>query len=146
MMRSVKSCQLYLKTVRFLYIVLFVYTAVSKLINIEQFQFRLERFPFISTHAVWITWGIPILEILIAALFLFPKYTILALYSSLSLMSVFTIYILSVLKFGDSIPCSCGGVVSAMGWKEHIFFNGVFIAFSLIGILIIQNQKKTTNK
>lgn len=142
MNRSIKSYQLYLKIVSFLYILLFVYTATSKLLNIELFQLRLERFPFISTYAIWIAWGVPFLEIMIAGLFLFPKFILTALYASFSLMSIFTAYIILVLKFSDSVPCSCGGVISALDWKEHLIFNYAFIAIAIIGILLIEKNKK----
>jgi hypothetical protein len=103
---------------------------------------RLARFPFISTYAIWIAWGVPFLEIVIAGLFLFPKYILTALYASFSLMSIFTTYIILVLKFSDSIPCSCGGVISKLGWKEHLIFNLAFIAFALLGILLVKKNKK----
>ncbi len=137
-----KINQIILKTISILYIILFVYTASSKLINIDQFYYQIEEFPFISRLGIWITWGIPIIEILIAGLFLFPKYVLTALYASFSLMSLFTVYIFIVLIFGDNIPCSCGGVISTMGWREHILFNCVFILFSLIGILLIKFRNK----
>lgn len=140
--RSVKSVQLYLKIVGFLYILLFAYTASSKLIHIEQFQLRVEKMPFISEYPIWIAWGVPTIEILIVGLFLFPKYTLTALYTGLSLMSIFTIYIISVLRLSDAIPCSCGGVISAMSWKEHIFFNCAFIALALIGILLLKTHNE----
>ena len=142
MNRSIKSYQLYLKIISFLYILLFVYAATSKLLNMELFQLRLARFPFISTYAIWIAWGIPFLEIVIAGLFLFPKFILTALYASFSLMSIFTAYIILVLKFSDSIPCSCGGVISALDWKEHLIFNYAFIAIAIIGILLIKKNKK----
>ena len=126
----------------YLYVVMFVYTATSKLLNIELFQLRLARFPFISTYAVWIAWGVPAIEILIAGLFLFPKYTLTALYASLSLLTIRTTYIILVLNFSDSIPCSCGGVISKLGWNEHLIFNIAFIALALLGILMSGYQKK----
>lgn len=142
MNRSFSFTQKYLKFVSFLYIILFVYTATSKLIHIEQFHVRVAKMPFISEYSSLIAWSVPAIEILIAGLFLFPKYILSALYSSFSLMSIFTVYIIIVLRYSDSIPCSCGGVISTMSWKEHISFNCGFIALSLIGILLIQKNKK----
>ena len=142
MYRSKALYQIAPKIASILYIILFVYAATSKFIDFDQFKMRLERFPFISSHAIWIAWGVPVIEILIAGLFLFPKFILTALYASFSLMTIFTAYIILVLKFSDLIPCSCGGVISAMGWKEHIIFNCAFIALALIGILLIEKNKK----
>lgn len=118
-----------------LYIVLFVYTAVSKLMHLEVFELRLERMPYISPFAQVISWGVPFLELVVVGLLLFNKYRRIGLYASLILMFVFTGYIITVLQFSDSIPCSCGGVISALGWKDHILLNSTFMLLALFGII-----------
>jgi len=120
--------------------ILFVYTAVSKLNHLDLFQWRLERMPYISSYASFISWGVPFLELVIAGLLWFPRYRILALYASFFLLGIFTGYIALVLKYSDSIPCSCGGVISALGWKDHILLNITFMVFALLGILWSKKQ------
>ncbi|MEC7263644.1 MAG: MauE/DoxX family redox-associated membrane protein [Bacteroidota bacterium] len=115
--------------------VLFVYTATGKLMHLDTFQTRLERMPFISGYAYLISWSVPFLELVIVGLLWFQKYRKVALYGSLILLGVFTTYILVVLNYSDSIPCSCGGVISALGWKEHILLNSSFMVLALLGIL-----------
>lgn len=123
-----------------LYILLFVYTASSKLMHLGVFRLRLERMPFIGSYAQWISWGIPFLELVIAGLLLFNGYRLIGLYASLILMSLFTGYIIMVLQFSDSIPCSCGGIVSALGWKDHILLNISFMVLAFLGILWSKKQ------
>jgi uncharacterized membrane protein YphA (DoxX/SURF4 family) len=65
------------------------------------------------------------------------------LYSSFMLLLVFTVYITSVVKFSDSIPCSCGGVLSSLGWTDHILFNVGFMTLAILGIVF---HKKLTIK
>lgn len=120
--------------------ILFVYTAVSKLIHLDLFQWRLELMPYISPYASLISWGVPFLELVIAGLLWFPRYRLLALYSSLVLLGVFTSYIIVVLKYSDSIPCSCGGVISTLGWTDHILFNITFMFMALLGIICNNKQ------
>ncbi|MER3374563.1 MAG: MauE/DoxX family redox-associated membrane protein [Allomuricauda sp.] len=120
--------------------ILFVYTAVSKLNHLDLFQWRLERMPYISSYASLISWGVPFLELVIAGLLWFPRYRIMALYASFFLLGCFTLYITLVLKFSDSIPCSCGGVISALGWRDHILLNISFMFFALLGILWSKKQ------
>lgn len=122
--------------------IIFVYTAVSKLVHLDLFQWRLERMPYIASYASLISWGVPFLELVIAGLLWFPKYRKTALYASLVLLALFTIYIIIVLKYSDSIPCSCGGVISALGWKDHIILNISFMVLSLMGILWSKKQYK----
>ena len=120
--------------------ILFVYTAVSKLVHLDIFRLRLEKMPYISSYASLISWGVPFLELVIAGLLWFPKYRTIALYASFILLGLFTIYIIIVLKYSDSIPCSCGGVISALGWGDHILLNISFMVFSLLGILWSKKQ------
>ena len=114
---------------------LFVYTAASKLIHLDTFQIRLEQMPYISGYSNLISWGVPFLELVIAGLLWFPKYRTMAFITSFILLGLFTTYIIIVLKFSDSIPCSCGGIISAFGWRDHILFNTAFMLMSLLGII-----------
>ncbi|SDQ89624.1 MauE/DoxX family redox-associated membrane protein [Flagellimonas zhangzhouensis] len=129
---------------------LFVYTAASKLIHLDTFQTRLERMPYVSSYATLISWSVPFLELVISGLLWFPKYRLLALYSSLVLLGVFTSYIIIILTYSDSVPCTCGGIISTLGWRDHILFNTAFMLMSLLGIIWsnkhynIQAHQKTT--
>ncbi|WP_149304214.1 MauE/DoxX family redox-associated membrane protein [Pareuzebyella sediminis] len=120
--------------------ILFVYTAVSKLVHLDLFQWRLERMPYISPYASLISWVVPFLELVIAGILWFPKYQTMAFYASFILLGLFTTYIIIVLKYSDSIPCSCGGVISALGWKHHILLNITFMVLALLGILWTKKQ------
>ena len=114
---------------------LFVYTAVSKLIELDTFQWRMERMPYIAPYASFLSWAVPFLELIIAGLLWLPRYQIMALYASFVLLGCFTLYIVLVLKFSDSVPCSCGGAISALGWTDHILLNVSFMVLALLGIL-----------
>lgn len=122
--------------VAILYILLFVYTASSKLMHLGVFQLRLERMPYIAPYAQWISWGIPFLELVIVGLLLFNGYRRIGLFASLILLGLFTTYITIVLKYSGSIPCSCGGIISALGWKDHILLNTTFMVLAVLGIIL----------
>lgn len=132
--------QILLKCINCLFIILFIYAATSKLLTFENFKIQLEKSPFISNYAGWLAWCIPISEYLISGLFLFPKYIRPAYYGSLILMSLFTSYIFFVLNFSASKPCSCGGIIAKLGWKEHLVFNLIFIVLSFIGLWLIHKH------
>lgn len=126
-----------------LFIVLFVYTATSKLLTINAFYEQLTRFPVLKSFPIVVAWGIPIVELVIALMFLFPKMVLRAFYSSLTLMTLFTVYIVWVLKFSNSTPCSCGGVISRLGWTDHIIFNCGFILLAFLGIVLLEKGNRT---
>lgn len=123
-----------------LYILLFVYVAVSKLIDFENFQVQLGQSPLLSAFAGWVSFGVPLFELLISGLLIFSKTRRIALYSAFVLMTMFTTYIFIILNFSDFVPCSCGGVLEKLGWIEHLLFNIVFILIALVGILMTYQE------
>jgi hypothetical protein len=60
---------------------------------------------------------------------------------SCGLMTLFTIYIAIILVVNNHIPCSCGGIIQSMSWKQHLLFNVACIILSVIGI-----RSSTTKK
>lgn len=122
------------------FILLFVYTGISKLIDIQNFEMVLATSPILKKFYLPIAWGIPISELIIAILLFFQKTRKLGLLFSLVFMVGFTSYIFYMIYFTPDLPCSCGGVLSQMTWKQHLIFNLFFTILALIGLLI--NYKK----
>ncbi|MBW4361046.1 DoxX family protein [Flavobacterium taihuense] len=124
----------------YLYILLFTYAAVSKLLDFENFQVQLGQSPLLSAFAGFLSRFVPILELLIVVMLLFPRFRLTALFASFNLMLMFTSYIYIILHFSSFIPCSCGGILEKMGWNEHLIFNIIFILLAIVGILILRNS------
>jgi uncharacterized membrane protein YphA (DoxX/SURF4 family) len=132
-----------------LYILLFVYAAVSKLLDFQNFQAQLGQSPLLSAFTGIVSWVVPIAELFIALLLIFPKYRLAGLFSAFSLMVLFTTYIIIILNFSSFIPCSCGGILEKLGWTEHLIFNIGFILLAVIGTLLLstfQNDKTSHNQ
>lgn len=119
-----------------LYILLFVYAAANKLLDQEKFLVQLGQSPVLASHAEWITWAIPAIEIIIAILLCFEATNIGALYAAQGLMVIFTAYILVIMNFTEYIPCSCGGILEKMGWGQHLIFNICFVILGTVAILV----------
>jgi uncharacterized membrane protein YphA (DoxX/SURF4 family) len=137
---NTKIQKLFLETVCLLYVLLFVYAAVNKLLDFENFQVQLGQSPLLSAFAGWISWLVPTTELIIAVLFLFPKWRVIALFAACSLMMMFTTYIFIILNYSSFVPCSCGGILEKMGWTEHLIFNGCFVVLAVLGLLIQRDQ------
>lgn len=118
-----------------LYVLLFVYAAVSKLLDFERFQVQLAQSPLLSAFASWVSWLVISIELLIVVLLIFPKTRIVALFGALSLMTMFTAYIFIILHYSSFVPCSCGGILEKMTWNAHLVFNIVFMFLALIAIV-----------
>src|SRR5258706_1617882 len=92
-----------------LFILLFIYTAVSKLADQTAFRLALHRSPIIAAYAGLVAWALPAVEIIIASLLFIPSARIYGLYASFIIMIVFTTYIGATIFFDPNLPCSCGG-------------------------------------
>lgn len=119
---------------RFLLIVLFVYTATSKLIAHQQFQGVLSKSPWLNSVAPVISYLLPVTELVIAVLLVIPVTVYTGLYMALFLLIFLTIYLLLMVAFAPTLPCACGGVIGSLGWKSHIFFNLFFTCITIIAI------------
>lgn len=125
------------------FVLLFVYAAVSKLLDFNNFQNQLGQSPLLSAYAVWVAWAIPLSEILIAVALVVPQWRWFGLHAFFTMMFMFTAYIVIILNFSDFIPCSCGGVLEKLGWTEHLIFNIIFILLSGIAIFLVSNLEPT---
>lgn len=125
-----------------LLIVLFVYAASSKLFDYTQFNTQFGHSPLIAPYAGIITWAVPAIELTIVAMLTVKHTRIPGLYASFILLLIFTLYIAERLLSGKNLPCSCGGVISALSWKQHLVFNLFFMALSIMGIALSGKQEQ----
>jgi hypothetical protein len=124
-----------LNSVCFLYILLFVYAALNKLLDFQNFQIQLAQSPLISAFAAAVSYTVPTIEILIALMLCFERTRKIALYSGFCLMVMFTAYIIIMINFSPFVPCSCGGILEKMSWNEHLIFNIAFVSLGFFGLL-----------
>jgi hypothetical protein len=122
-------------------ILLFSYTAFTKLLSVESFQNTLERAPLIAGGADVVAWAVPLSELAIVLLLFFQFSRLWGLYASLALLTIFTVYLLYMIRFSPSLPCKCGGVISSMSWKQHVIFNLAFIGMTITGIWRVRSGK-----
>jgi putative oxidoreductase len=119
---------------------LFTYTAISKLADYERFVRVLNESPLIHKGAGTIGWLLPATELIVVLLLFFERTKMMGLYASLLLLVVFTLYLLYMVLFEADLPCSCGGVLSKMSWRQHIWFNLFFIAVNVLGLFAMRKQ------
>lgn len=119
-----------------LLILLFVYTALSKLDGLSQFRAVLLQSPLLSNRSQFFSLAIPVTELFVAFLLFFPRTRLWGFYGAFALMLLFTLYITYMLNFTPHLPCSCGGVLKQLTWKQHLIFNIVFTFLSLAGVFL----------
>ena len=129
--------------ISYLFILLFVYAAVSKFLDYDNFQVQLGQSPLLSAYAGFVVWMIPLLELVIAVLLAVKQFRVIGLYASLGLMVLFSSYIYLILNYSSYVPCSCGGILEKMNWHEHLYFNLFFTLLSLFALFLLQNTKRS---
>lgn len=120
---------------------IFIYAATSKFFNFSLFVAQLHTHPYLKSFAGIIAWIVPATELLISLLLLLPTTRKGGLYGSAALLIVFTVYLCLMLLSGKPLPCSCGGFISLLNWRQHVVFNLVLILFAIIGIHLYGNKK-----
>lgn len=123
------------------YILLFVYAATTKLLDYENFQVQLGQSPLVSTFAGWLSWLVPLTELVLAGMLAFARTRNIALYGSYILMVMFSAYIFIMLNYASYVPCSCGGVLEKMTWTAHLFFNLGFVLLGAAALLLIHQKE-----
>jgi len=134
-----------LDTIIFLFVVLFIYAAASKLMDYELFKAQIGRSPLIMHYVDVIAVTVPALEIIISLMLLTPRLQLIALYASCTLMFMFTAYIAFILTFSPFVPCSCGGILNDMGWTAHLIFNIGFTMLAIAGIVLYNKREGFVN-
>jgi hypothetical protein len=130
-----------------LLVLLFLYTSVSKFLEFQTFIGEMNNQPFPNWMTPYLVWTLPSLEILLSLGLIFERTRMAALYGSLGLMTLFTIYTALVLfRFFPYVPCSCGGVIKNLTWPQHLFFNLFFVTISFVGIKLKRRIQKDSSK
>ncbi len=123
--------------IAFLFIVLFLYTGISKLMDYSVFKEQIALSPILSPMSKWVAVTIiPGAEIIVSLMLFIPRSRSNGLYASLVLMTLFTAYIIYILIFNDRLPCTCGGVLEALCWKQHLLLNIFLVGLALTGIIL----------
>jgi hypothetical protein len=133
-----------------LFIILFLYTGVWKLLDQDTFRAALKKLPVIMHYEAAIAIFIPMLEVLIAVSLLgamlkdnkaLRKW---GLTGSFVLMTLFTLYVGYMLaKYTNRLPCSCGGMMRQMNWHQHFYFNTAFTLLALMGLMLNKKMRQS---
>jgi uncharacterized membrane protein YphA (DoxX/SURF4 family) len=133
--------QVMLECVSALLILLFLYASLSKFMDFNTFIGEMNNQPLPKSWTPFLVWFIPCTEIVLSMLLIFESTRLLGLYGSVMLMGLFTAYaMLILLHFFPRVPCSCGGIIKRLTWRQHLALNLVFLSLSLSGV-IIQRRK-----
>ena len=133
-----------LEIISAVFILLFIYTGISKLIDVHAFQGAMRKSKPLAHYAKILSYAVPIIEIIIAVLLAVPnRIKKIGMWASLGMMFIFTAYVIYILeKFEGHLPCTCGGIISKLTWKQHLILNFILLLIALRGLLLMRKQSK----
>ena len=121
------------------FILLFCYAAISKIMDFEKFQIQIKDSPLLGSFSEILPVSIIVIELVLVGLLCYQKTRNTGLLGSFILMLFFTGYIAHMLLTSENLPCSCGGILEKMTWKQHLYFN---IGCAVLAILALVYNKK----
>jgi putative oxidoreductase len=124
-------------------LVLYTYTGLSKLAEQTQFRYTLQKVLSSYEGAATLAWMIPVTELVVVLLLFFPVTRRIGLLLSFLLLLLFTLYLLYMIVYLPELPCSCGGVVSQLGWRGHVVFNCFLIGINSFALYYTKYMKRT---
>lgn len=128
-------------TCAFLLVLLFAYSATVKWLDFPGFRADMGRQPLPGWLQQPLVLLLPFVEILAAVLLTIPRLKLPGFYLSAAIMALFTVYVSMVLlHVFNNVPCSCGGLIRYLTWKQHFVFNLIFLAAAVAGILLHKKQ------
>jgi hypothetical protein len=151
--------------IEYLFIILFTYTGLNKLLDLDTFQFQTHRSPYLETISTPVSYIIPPSEMLIVLALILSKFQLAqwrgslfawlrsygpmleywAMGGSLFLMSLFTGYVWLMLTYAYYLPCTCGGVLTSMSWNTHLIFNSIFTGLALVGLFLLEKRLRSNH-
>lgn len=135
--------QILVEVVTVLYIILFLYTGITKLMDYSIFKEQIAGSPILAPISTPIAISLPWIEFLVTLLLVIPRWRLKGLYLSLVLMIAFIGYIIAIMLFDKTLPCSCGGIIQELSWVDHLIFNSLFICMAVLAIKLERSAQKT---
>lgn len=127
----------------FLLILLLGYTAISKWLEFEKFYRQMYNQEWGHTLSVVLITTLPAVELIIAVLLVFDKCRVIGLTAALTLLFLFTIYIILVLLHAFArVPCSCGGFIEHLTWTQHLLLNMFFLLTGSWSLVLLRRKSK----
>lgn len=118
---------------------LFLYTGISKYLEHGSFVKVLQKSILLGWAAGFIAATLPGFEIALVVLLVIPRTRLVGLWISFYLLLLFAIYLSYMVIFSPKLPCGCGGILTQLSWKGHIFFN---LSCALLNWIAIRNQRR----
>lgn len=141
MMLTAKTKAVSIEIITSLLVLVFLYTGLTKLIDYKSFRLQMMNNPYFYNYANIVTFGAPLLEILIGILLVAKKTRRKGLWASFFLMLFFSWYVWHLMRTFPKLPCSCGGIIAELNWPQHLALNIALTVLTLFAIYFDKTLK-----
>lgn len=114
---------LFAEVITGLLVFLWLYTGLTKLYDVSRFAAAMRHNSILAPYADILKWLVPITEIIIVIFLCIPQTRKKGILVSAILLALFAGYISYMLLQDSDLPCTCGGILETMSWKQHLVFN-----------------------
>ncbi|MDR2270460.1 MAG: hypothetical protein LBF27_06080 [Sphingobacterium sp.] len=119
----------------FILILTWVYTFAAKVFDFETFQRQIKGAYLLSAGGNPLPYLLQIVHLGIILLLMNKNWRRIGLITSALVLILYTGYLIYVLHFAPSIPCSCIAMFSWMNWNDQLYFNIAILAINIIGLV-----------
>lgn len=126
----------------FILIILWAYTFASKIFDFDTFYRQIKGAYLLDAGRSALPYILQAIHLGIVILLINKHWRGLGLLTSLSVIVIYTVYLIYILKFAPSIPCSCIAIFKGMNWNNQLYFNFIALAINLIGLITYSSLSK----
>ncbi|OJZ01252.1 MauE/DoxX family redox-associated membrane protein [Sphingobacterium sp. 40-24] len=119
----------------FILILIWAYTFASKIFDFDTFNRQIKGAYLLSAGGAVLPFVLQAIHLVIVIMLLNKNWRRLGLLTSLSVLTIYTAYLIYILKFAPSIPCSCIAVFRGMNWNDQLYFNFIALSINIIGLI-----------
>ena len=125
----------------FLLLLMWAYTFVSKVLDFDTFRRQINGAYLLSSLGSPLPYLLQVLHLSLVVLLIKKSWRKIGLITSLSLLVLYTGYLIYILKFAPSIPCSCISLYSRLNWDDQLLINFAVLALNIIGLIMFSFKR-----
>ncbi|WP_409514621.1 MauE/DoxX family redox-associated membrane protein [Chryseobacterium sp.] len=125
----------------FLLLLMWAYTFVSKVLDFDTFRRQINGAYLLSSLGSPLPYILQVLHLSLVILLIKKSWRKVGLITSLSVLLLYTVYLIYILKFAPSIPCSCISLYSALNWNDQLLINLALLVLNIIGLIMFSFKR-----
>ncbi|REC62282.1 hypothetical protein DRF65_11250 [Chryseobacterium pennae] len=125
----------------FLLILLWAYTFASKVLDFDTFNRQIKGAYLLSSLGSPLPYILQLLHLSLVVLLLKKSWRKIGLITSLSVLVIYTGYLIYILKFAPSIPCSCISLYRGLLWDDQLLINLAVLVLNIIGLIMFSFKR-----